>query len=279
MHSYVCEGPVNMAKVLTAEMVSSWKEWVSDNLLLILILIMLLLILQDSMGDLRRRWFAAFVNWFNKDVDVKMQELKKDIFAELGSSVSHFPDLRKSGGLKILEIGVGTGTNFEFYPEGTKLIVVDPNPHFKQYYNENRKKYPNIESEEIIVSTGEEMYMVPDDSVDVVVVTLVFCSVQDTPRVLRQILRVLVPGGKFYFLEHIAEFDTARHALRRRIQNTLTRSGVWPFVFDNCHLNRDFMKDLRGAGFSTVKAERFHNHITHPIFQLIQPCLKGVAVK
>ncbi|XP_068248932.1 thiol S-methyltransferase TMT1A-like isoform X1 [Palaemon carinicauda] len=258
---------------------SSWMAWVYDNPLLILITFVVLLILRDSMGDLRRRWFAAFANWFNKDVDVKMQELKKDVFAGLSSCESHDPELRKSGGLKILEIGVGTGTNFEFYPEGTKLTVVDPNPHFKQYYNENRKKFPNIQSEEIIVSTGEEMYMVPSNSVDVVVVTLVFCSVTNAQKVLKQILRVLVPGGKFYFFEHIAEFDTARHSLRKRIQSLLTNCGLWPFLFDNCHLTRDFLDELRASGFSTLKAERFHNHITHPIFQLIQPCLKGVAEK
>ncbi|XP_068248934.1 thiol S-methyltransferase TMT1A-like isoform X2 [Palaemon carinicauda] len=213
---------------------SSWMAWVYDNPLLILITFVVLLILRDSMGDLRRRWFAAFANWFNKDVDVKMQELKKDVFAGLSSCESHDPELRKSGGLKILEIGVGT---------------------------------------------GEEMYMVPSNSVDVVVVTLVFCSVTNAQKVLKQILRVLVPGGKFYFFEHIAEFDTARHSLRKRIQSLLTNCGLWPFLFDNCHLTRDFLDELRASGFSTLKAERFHNHITHPIFQLIQPCLKGVAEK
>lgn len=254
-------------------------EWVRENRVLVVAVLLALLILRWKLKDLRRRWFAAFLNRFYRNVDAKMEEMKKDVFATLGSVVSHDPELRKTGGLKILEIGVGTGANFAHYPDGTLLTVVDPNPHFKKYYEANRKKFPNIQAEDIIVSTGEDMDMVPDNSVDVVVVTLVFCSVSDTEKILRQILRVLVPGGKFYFYEHIHEFDAANHAFRRRLQSFLTFVGVWPFIFDNCHLNRDILKAVEATGFSKVEAQRFYAPINHLIFQIIKPSLKGVAEK
>nr|XP_053626495.1 putative methyltransferase-like protein 7A [Cherax quadricarinatus] len=101
-------------------------------------------ILKKYWSDFRRRYFAAFMNYFSQGVDTKVLEMKKDVFATLGSEVSHDPQLRKENAIKILEIGVGTGVNFEFYPDGTRLVVVDPNPHFKAYYDNNRKKFPNI---------------------------------------------------------------------------------------------------------------------------------------
>ncbi|XP_064095563.1 thiol S-methyltransferase TMT1A-like [Macrobrachium nipponense] len=254
-------------------------EWVRENRVLVIAVLLVLLILRWKLKDFRRRWFAAFLNRHYKKVDAKIEEMKKDVFATLGFVVSHDPELRKTGGLKILEIGVGTGTNFAHYPDGTLLTVVDPNPHFKKYYEANRKKFPNIQAEDIIVSTGEDMNMVPDNSVDVVVVTQVFCSVGDTEKILRQILRVLVPGGKFYFYEHIHEFDVANHAFRRRLQSLLTFMGVWPFLFDNCHLNRDILKAVEATGFSKVEAQRFYAPINHLLLQIMRPSLKGVAEK
>ncbi|XP_068248935.1 thiol S-methyltransferase TMT1A-like [Palaemon carinicauda] len=254
-------------------------EWVRENKVMVVAVLVVLLVVKMTFKDIRQRWFAALSNCFYKKVDAKMEEMKKDVFASLNSVVSHDPALRKTGGLKILEIGVGTGTNFAHYPDGTQLTVVDPNPHFKKYYNENRKKFPNIQSEDIIVTTGEEMDMVPDNSMDVVVVTLVFCSVTDTEKILRHILRVLVPGGKFYFYEHIHEFDEANHGLRRRLQSLLTFFGVWPFLFDNCHLNRDILKAVEATGFSKVEAQKFYAPLNHPVFQIAKPSLKGVAEK
>ncbi|XP_069938060.1 thiol S-methyltransferase TMT1A [Cherax quadricarinatus] len=236
-------------------------------------------ILKKYWSDFRRRYFAAFMNYFSQGVDTKVLEMKKDVFATLGSEVSHDPQLRKENAIKILEIGVGTGVNFEFYPDGTRLVVVDPNPHFKAYYDNNRKKFPNIHSEEFIITTAENMDMVPDSSIDVVVTTHVFCSVHNTKKMLQQILRVLAPGGKLYFYEHIREFDTERHSTRQKIQDFLTATGIWPYLFDGCELTRDMLEDIQEAGFTNVQALRFYCPMEHFIFQLVKPSLKGVAQK
>ncbi|KAK8752536.1 hypothetical protein OTU49_006034 [Cherax quadricarinatus] len=191
-------------------------------------------ILKKYWSDLRKRYFAALMNYLSQDEDAKMLEMKKEVFATLGSEVSHDPQLRKENAIKILEIGVGT---------------------------------------------AENMDMVPDSSIDVVVTTHVFCSVHNTKKMLQQILRVLAPGGKFYFYEHIKEFDTERHSTRQKIQDFLTTTGIWQFLFDGCELTRDMLEDIQEAGFTKVQALRFYCPMEHFIFQLVKPSLKGVAQK
>ncbi|XP_068249297.1 thiol S-methyltransferase TMT1A-like [Palaemon carinicauda] len=261
------------------EETTSLINWIANNFVLIVALVIVLVVLKVKLKDWRRRWFAAFMNCMSQEVDVKRELMKKELFSSMSSVKSHDPELRKSGAIKVLEIGVGTGTNFAYYPEGTRLTVIDPNPHFKHYYNENRTKFPNIHSEDIIQTTGEEMDMIPDGSIDVVVVTLVFCSVENTEKILKNILRVLAPGGKFYLYEHIKEFDTKNHSIRGLLQTILTQSGIWPFLLDGCCLDRDMFQALENAGFSNVKVERFHADIDHFVFQLIAPSLKGEAEK
>nr|XP_045589138.1 thiol S-methyltransferase METTL7B-like isoform X2 [Procambarus clarkii] len=120
-----------------------------------LCVVVVIWVLKKFWPDLRQRYFASFMNSLTQHSDAKVEEMKKDVFSKLSTVVSHDPELRKHNAIKILEIGVGTGTNFAYYPEGARLVVVDPNPHFKAYYDNNRKKFPNIHSEEIIVSTGK----------------------------------------------------------------------------------------------------------------------------
>lgn len=254
-------------------------SWISDNLLMLTGLVVLLWILKKCSLDLRRRAFPHFMNYLENKSGKMTREIKKDIFSQLDTLISHEPELRKENAIKILEIGVGTGTNFSFYPDGTRLVVVDPNPHFKNFYNVNRKKFTNIHSEDIIVTTGEEMDMIPDNSVDAVVTTLVLCSVANLEKILQQIHRVLTPGGKYFFYEHIREFDAKQHATRFKFQNLLTESGFWPFFFDGCNLNRDMLATIQHVGFGKVKAQRFYMTYDHKIFQLLNPSLKGVAEK
>lgn len=90
---------------------------------------------------------------------------------------------------------------------------------------------------------------------------------------------LLFQGGKFYFYEHIAEFDLERHGIRRKMQGLLSVTGIWPFIFDGCQLNRDMLQDLQEAGFSKVEAQRFYGPFDGPVFQLVKPSLRGVAEK
>lgn len=250
-----------------------------------------LVLLKKPFNDLRHRYFAWFLCTMTKVKSERYEAIKKDLFSSLVNIESKDPQLKKENAIKILEVGVGTGLNFEYYPNGTRLVVVDPNPHFDKYYNENRSKFPNIHSEEIIVCYGEHMDMIESNSVDAVVMTLVLCSVTDTKKALEQIKRVLVPGGKFYFLEHVREFDSKSYRLRQIVQDILTELRIWPTLLDGCCLNRRSLEAVTSAGFSNVAGENFYAPIAgahtrgvgafikYWMFKCVRPHAKGVATK
>ncbi|XP_036614807.1 methyltransferase-like protein 7B isoform X2 [Trichosurus vulpecula] len=98
-----------------------------------------------------------------------------------------------SGKVTLLELGCGTGANFEFYPAGCRVTCIDPNPHFKKLLTESMAKNKHLQYEEFLVAPGEDMSQVADGSMDAVVCTLVLCSVQSPKKVLQEVQRVLRP--------------------------------------------------------------------------------------
>jgi len=234
-------------------------------------------LLHKMLPDIRHRWFAWFINRFEL-TDPKMLAYKEYALKDLKKMKSLVPEFQDSDSIKILEIGVGTGTNFQWYPDGCHLTVVDPNPHFKSYYNNNRSKFPNIKSEEIIVGFGEDMEMVETDSMDAVVITLVLCSVRDVKKVLEQAKRVLVPGGKLFFMEHVREWNPS-HGKKIMFQDVLTYTGIWPTLMDGCMLNRQSNYDINDAGFSEVQMEKKYAPIDQIPFNLVNSMIVGVATK
>lgn len=116
-----------------------------------------------------------------------MREHKQDLFRSL-------PEFKKPGGqLTVLEIGCGTGANFEFYPPGTKVICTDPNPHFQKYLTKCMSENDHLTYDKFVVASGEDLRAVQDESVDAVVCTLVLCSVDDVAQTLRESHRILRP--------------------------------------------------------------------------------------
>ncbi|XP_066946988.1 thiol S-methyltransferase TMT1A-like [Macrobrachium rosenbergii] len=230
--------------------------------------------------DIRKRIFVWVSSKSDKIRDEKKYEqFRLKLVAPLKSIVSHDPALRKEKNIRILEIGVGCGDNLKHYPDGAHLVLVDPNPHFKQHFTKKLTGNLKINPEDIIVSKGEDMDVVPSESVDAVVVSLVLCSVTDVSKVLRQVKRVLVPGGKFLFMEHVHEWDTKTYRARRIIQSLLTVTRIWPFLFEGCILNRDPLPLIRAAGFSQVKAEYLYAPILCTVFKVGSPHVIGEATK
>lgn len=116
-----------------------------------------------------------------------MQDKKKALFSGL-------VELKKPGGtLSLVEIGCGTGTNFKFYPSGCKITCIDPNPHFEKFLQQSMADSEHLTFERFVVASGEDMGAVGDESVDVVVCTLVLCSVSDVRQTLREVHRILKP--------------------------------------------------------------------------------------
>jgi len=235
---------------------------------------------EDYFGtENRHKYFAEYFKDFPVYHNSLTRPMKKKLFEPLQSMESSIPEIRKKKGIRLLEIGAGSGANFEFYPPNTNLVVVDPNPFFRQYLEKGLQKCPNVELENWVVSGAENMKGVPDDSVDVVVSTLVLCSVQDLHQVYKEIERVLVPGGKYLFMEHVLDDRTGITKLLQELAGSL---GIFQFLFDGCRPDKDIETDIRKGGFASVETKRFRLDFTKgpvPLYAvyLIKPHLMGVA--
>ena len=122
---------------------------------------------------------------------VAAREPKREFFRSM--DVPSDGDARRKTPLRILEIGAASGYNFEFYPPGSQLTVIELNPHFEQLFFEKQAQHPHIRMERFVVGSAEDMKDIEDNSFDVVVSTMVLCSVKNVGRVLKEIQRVLVP--------------------------------------------------------------------------------------
>lgn len=140
-----------------------------------------------QISGLYRRLFPLFAYNITFSYNDKMHKTKRELFRNLGT----FADA--DGTLRLLEIGCGSGANFKFYPDGCTVVCTDPNPHFKKYLQASMNANTHLTYDEFIIISGEDMKGVEDESVDVVVCTLVLCSVRNVPQVLREVRRVLKP--------------------------------------------------------------------------------------
>jgi len=108
-----------------------------------------------------------------------------------------------------------------------------------------------------------------DKSFDVVVSTLVLCTVDDQPRAPREVRRVLRPGGKLLFIEHVRSDDEKVARWQDRLLPLNVR------LMHGCHCNRPTLDGIRAAGFEVTQLE--HGTITHaPPF--VRPLIVGVAL-
>jgi SAM-dependent methyltransferase len=149
----------------------------------------------------------------------------------------------------ILEIGPGAGPNLPFYSKQSHWIGVEPNPYMHPYLHEAAAR-AGIQIE--IRSEEAERLPAEDESVDAVVSTLVLCSVHDPERVLREILRVLKPRGRFLFVEHVAAPQGTRLL---RVQRFL--KPLWKKIADGCHPDRETGEMIERAGFTEVRYDQF----------------------
>merc|ERR1711936_878193 len=132
-------------------------------------------------------------------------------------------------------------------------LFKDLNECFEAVFNSNKAKYPKLDIGDMKVGYCEDL-PIEDSSIDAVVITLVLCSVQDQDKCFREIKRVLKPGGKFFYMEHIVD-DT--DSTLRLVQQILTTIGFWQWAFAGCCIDRPTAEAIEAAGFTKVDQKKY----------------------
>ena len=201
------------------------------------------------------------------------------IFPPLLHVVSrHFDEQRRelmahaSG--RVLELGVGTGSNLGFYPpEVTEVLGIDPHD---AVLNRAAERVRTLEAEGLpyrIRLQRADAAKLPfaDVSFDTVVAFLTLCTIPDFEEAARESYRVLGPGGKLLVLEHVKAEDGSRLERWQRRLNP-----IWNRLAVGCHLDRDTASVLRAAGFVTEPLERYRDDTWFPP---TAPRIRGVLRK
>jgi SAM-dependent methyltransferase len=174
---------------------------------------------------------GGYINW-------NMRKRKANVFANLPPTV--------------VEIGPGVGANMRYLSARSRLIAVEPNPYMQTRLS-RAARAAGVDLQ--IRSVVAERIDLPDASADAVISSLVLCSVRDPDLVLAEIRRILRPGGRFSFAEHVA---AKRGTPTRWTQRLLRRPWAW--VFEGCSCERDLESAIQGAGFTAVALDHYRIH-------------------
>ncbi|KAL0021140.1 hypothetical protein WJX77_003984 [Trebouxia sp. C0004] len=188
-----------------------------------------------------------------------------------GGGTGLFADLFTSQLHSMLEVGMGTGPNLKYFAaqKSVNIVGVDPNPEMAPYAMEAASRAGLTRDQLQMLDGTAEQLPVASRTQDAVICTLVLCSVPNVQSALAEVKRVLKPGGKFLFIEHVLAPEPNRKLrLFQHILNPLQQATA-----DGCHLDRDTLKSIQSAGFANVDASSF----LVPGLGLIGPHVAGIA--
>lgn len=185
------------------------------------------------MGEVDNPFFARLWTRMSKREPESIRVLRRENLAGLTG--------------RVLEVGAGTGTNFEFYPDTVdEVVAVEPERRLADI----AKQAAERAAVRVTVTTDTVEDYASDERFDAVVCSLVLCSVGDPDEVLRQLFSRLRPGGELRYLEHVASTG-ARAGLQKVVDAT-----VWPRLLGNCHTHRHTERSISAAGFVVDDARR-----------------------
>ena len=166
---------------------------------------------------------------------------------------------------RVLEIGGGTGANLPYYNGNIEsLFITEPEPPMLQRLQRKARQHEPLAK--VLRAPAEDLPF-EDDTFDTVVSTLVLCGVDDQPRSLREVGRVLRPGGRLLFLEHVRSDDPQLARFQDRM-NWLNRFVV------HCDCNRPTLSSIEAEGFTISRLDQ----MTLPKApRFVQPLIVGTA--
>jgi SAM-dependent methyltransferase len=204
-------------------------------------------------NPLRGRFNSAFFWCMGGYLNLQMRKRKKKVFSNLPADV--------------VEIGSGVGANLRFLPRGARLTAIEPNPYMHARLRRAARRR-GVELE--IRSVAGERIDLPDACADAVISSLVLCTVSDPAAVLAEIRRILRPGGRFSFAEHVV---AKRRTPTRWSQRIVRRPWAW--VFEGCSCERDLTSLINAAGFASVDIDAYR---IHSLFLPFNTHIAGTAV-
>jgi ubiquinone/menaquinone biosynthesis C-methylase UbiE len=190
---------------------------------------------------------------FGHKADRYLAPYKSELFAELAGTV--------------LEIGPGAGANLRHVAaKEVRWIGVEPNLYMNRHLAEEARRVGlRID---VLCGTAEEL-PVKAGSIDYAISTLVLCSVTDQRRALSELVRVLKPGGKLVFIEHVA---APPGTLLRRIQSFV--KPLWRRMGDGCNPDRDTRASIERSGLAVSQFVAFEAPLP-----IVRPHIAGYATK
>ena len=142
---------------------------------------------------------------------------------------------------RVLEIGAGDGENFGAFDPGIEWIGLEPDAKRRAELATRAREWRHSSDP---LDARAESIPLPDRSIDAVVGTYVLCSVDDPAAALAEVRRVLVPGGRVIFVDHVV---APPGTLKRAVQRIAT--PISKRVCHGCHWDRDTERSLAEAGF------------------------------
>jgi SAM-dependent methyltransferase len=152
---------------------------------------------------------------------------------------------------RIVEVGAGHGLNFAHYPSGvTEVSAIEPEPTLRAAASEAALGAPVTVT--VRDGTAESLPLAAGEA-DAAVASLVLCSVPDQAAALRELHRVVRPGGELRFYEHVIALCQPKRAILQLADH----SGLWPAIAGGCHPARDTGAAIEAAGFTIEELDRF----------------------
>ena len=176
-----------------------------------------------------KKVFASFYDPFMRSTERGLYKKRKALISPLRG--------------RVLEVGSGTGINYQFYGAGVQLLALDPNAHMLARAKAKAPRHLNITYLHHGIGDPEIGSIIRPNSLDAVVSTLVLCSVPHPELALARFKQWLKPAGKLIVLEHIQ----AQNPVNKRLQNLI--NPIWRPLADGCNLNRNTDRILLAAGF------------------------------
>ncbi len=169
---------------------------------------------------------------------------------------------------RVIELGAGTGANVELYPTSIEeLVLAEPDQHMTKRL---RAKLAGSGHDPKVVEAPAESLPFEDSSFDTAVVTLVLCTVPDPEAALTEITRILRPGGRLLFLEHVRSAEPGL----ARWQDRLERP--WHFLGDGCHCNRDTVATIEASPLTLGDVQ--HDKLPKAV-PIVEPLVRGSAAR